>query len=91
MEGGANVISEAVVADLPVIASDIDGSVGLLGEDYAGYYPVGDTAALAATLRRAETEPAFLETLTKQCRARRPLFDPARERAAWRKLLARLG
>ena len=45
MEGGANVISEAVVAGLPVIASDIDGSVGLLGEDYAGYYPVKDTDA----------------------------------------------
>lgn len=91
MEGGANVISEAVVADLPVIASDIDGSVGLLGEDYAGYYPVGDTAALADALRRAETDPAFLQTLTTQCRARRPLFDPAREREGWEKLLARLG
>ena len=91
MEGGANVISEAVVADLPVIASDIDGSVGLLGDDYAGYYPVGDTAALAKVLRRAETEPDFLQTLTTQCRARRELFDPAREREGWEKLLARLG
>ena len=36
MEGGANVISEATVAGLPVIASEIVGSVGLLGEDYAG-------------------------------------------------------
>jgi len=90
MEGGANVISEAVVADLPVIASDIDGSVGLLGADYAGYYPVGDTKALAAVLRRAETDPTFLRTLTEQCRTRRPLFDPAREREGWEKLLARL-
>jgi len=39
MEGGANVVSEAVVAGVPVIASDIPGSVGLLGEDYPGYYP----------------------------------------------------
>ena len=48
MEGGANVISEAIVAGLPVIASDIDGSVGLLGEDYAGYFPVQDTKSLRA-------------------------------------------
>ena len=34
MEGGANVVSEAVVAGLPVIASRIPGSLGLLGEDY---------------------------------------------------------
>ena len=32
MEGGANVISEAVVDGTPVIASRIPGSVGLLGE-----------------------------------------------------------
>lgn len=90
MEGGANVISEAVVADLPVIASDIAGSVGPLGEDYAGYYPVGDTGALADRLHRAETDPAYLRQLARQCRARAPLFHPDRERRAWRQLLQRL-
>ena len=35
-EGGANVISEAVAASVPVLASRIDGSVGLLGGDYPG-------------------------------------------------------
>ena len=30
-EGGANIISEAVAAGVPVLASRIDGSVGLLG------------------------------------------------------------
>jgi hypothetical protein len=34
MEGGANVISEAIVDGIPVIASRIDGSVGLLGAEY---------------------------------------------------------
>src|SRR5262249_11890594 len=42
-EGGANVISEAIVAGVPILASRIDGNVGLLGEDYSGYFPVGDT------------------------------------------------
>ena len=51
MEGGANVISESLVARVPVIASEIAGSIGLLGRrDYPGYFPVRDTAALAALL-----------------------------------------
>ena len=90
MEGGANVVSEAVIAGLPVIASRIDGNLGLLGEDYAGYYPAEDTEALAGLLRRAEDEPELLTLLAKQCRKRQPLFRPARERAAWRNLLAEI-
>ncbi|HLI12912.1 MAG TPA: selenoneine biosynthesis selenosugar synthase SenB [Alphaproteobacteria bacterium] len=90
MEGGANVVSEAVVAGVPVIASAIPGSIGLLGPGYPGYYPAKDTAALAALLRRAEGDPAFLDELGRHCRARAPLFDPARERQAWRDLLAAL-
>lgn len=90
-EGGANVISEALVAGLPVVASRIDGNVGLLGSDYAGYFPVGDTAALAALLRRAEFEPGFLARLERQCRALAPRFRPQRERRAWRGLIRRLG
>jgi putative glycosyltransferase (TIGR04348 family) len=87
MEGGANVISEAIAAELPVVASDIEGSIGLLGADYAGYYRVEDTEGLRRTLLRAETEPSFLGLLERQCRARAPLFTPERERAAWRSLL----
>jgi putative glycosyltransferase (TIGR04348 family) len=90
MEGGANVVSEAIVAGLPVIASRIDGNVGLLGGDYAGYFPAEDTDALAALLRKAETDPAFLKRLAAQCRKRRPLFQASRERAAWRRLLAEI-
>ncbi|HKA78812.1 MAG TPA: selenoneine biosynthesis selenosugar synthase SenB [Xanthobacteraceae bacterium] len=90
MEGGANVISESIVAGVPVIASEIAGSVGLLGKKYAGYYPVGDTAALGRQLLRAEQEPVFLRELRRQCGARAPLFRPARERRSWRDLLARM-
>ncbi len=89
-EGGANVISEALAAGLPVLATRIDGNVGLLGSDYAGYFPVGDTAALAALLRRAEFEPGFLARLERQCRALAPRFRPQRERRAWRVLIRRL-
>lgn len=88
MEGGANVISEACVARLPVIASRIPGSVGLLGDDYPGYYPVADTAALTELLLRAERDRRFYAALKKQCAARAPLFTPARERVGLKKLLA---
>src|SRR5262245_29803744 len=86
-EGGANVISEAVAAGLPVLASRIDGSVGLLGRDYPGYFPVGDTAALARLLQRIETQPEFLMRLHRAIVRRAGLFRPAAEKAAWKKLL----
>jgi putative glycosyltransferase (TIGR04348 family) len=89
-EGGANVVSEAVAAGLPVLASRIDGSVGLLGADYPGYFPVGDTAALARLLERIETEPAFLARLRQAVVRRAGLFRPAREQAAWKSLLAEI-
>ena len=90
MEGGANVISEAVVAGMPVIASRISGSVGLLGEDYAGYYPPEDQAALAELLLKAESDTEFFALLQRQCGARVDLFQPEREREAWREVLAGL-
>jgi glycosyltransferase involved in cell wall biosynthesis len=89
-EGGAYVVGEAVTAGVPVLATDIPGNVGLLGRGYPGYFPVGDAPALAALLRRAETEPAFLAALEAGVRRVAPGFAPARERAAWRALLAQL-
>ena len=83
-------ISEAAVAGVPVLASRMDGNVGLLGSDYPGYFPVGDTRALAQLLERLEQEPAFATLLTKAIGRRAPLFQPAREIAAWRQLLAEL-
>jgi len=91
MEGGANIVSEAIICGVPVIASQIDGNVGILGEDYPGYYPAKDEDALANLLRRAETDPAFLKELDRRCRKLAPLYTPAREQAAWRSLLKDLG
>ncbi len=85
-EGGANVIAEAIAAGCPIIASRMSGNIGMLGHDYAGYYPVGDERALARLLRRAEIDPPFYRRLKQQCAARRALFSPSAERAA----LARL-
>ncbi len=82
MEGGANVVSEALASGVPVIASDIPGNVGMLGEDYPGYYRLGDEEALARLLYRAETDGAFYETLEGRCEARRHLVMPEREKEA---------
>lgn len=91
MEGGANVISEAVMAGVPVLASKIAGSVGLLGRDYPGFFPVSDTAALGELMLRVEQDSYFLAELGHCCAARAPLFEPSLERAAWQALLARFG
>ncbi len=82
MEGGAHVIMEAVASGTPVLASRVDGNVGMLGEDYAGYYPWNDAVALAALLTRCREDADFLTRLRDQCRLRAPLFEPAHERAA---------
>jgi putative glycosyltransferase (TIGR04348 family) len=88
MEGGANVICEAVTAATPVLASDVPGNVGMLGRDYAGYFPVGDDRALAGLMHRAETDAGFYALLARQCALRAPLFAPAREAAAVQALVA---
>jgi putative glycosyltransferase (TIGR04348 family) len=88
MEGGANVLSEAIACGTPVFASRIDGNVGILGARYPGYFDVGDTAALARLLRRAYEDRDFLADVRRRIVARRPLVSPKRERASWRRLLA---
>lgn len=82
MEGGANVIIEAVTSGVPVLASDISGNRGMLGDDYLGYFPPGDAAALAALVDRSITDPAWHAALQAQCAARAALFTPEAEQAA---------
>jgi putative glycosyltransferase (TIGR04348 family) len=90
LEGGAHVVIEAVRSGTPVLASRIDGNLGLLGADYAGCFDPGDAAGLAALLQRARDDPAMLPRLRTQCDARAPLFDPTRERATLRHLMQEL-
>lgn len=82
MEGGANVIIEAVTSGVPVLASDISGNRGMLGDDYAGYFPLRDSRALACLIDRAVKDPAFYAHLQLQCAARSKIFSPERENAA---------
>jgi putative glycosyltransferase (TIGR04348 family) len=82
MEGGAHVVIEALRSGTPVIASRIDGNLGLLGDDWPATFEVGDDAALATLIERARDEPAMLADLQRRAIDRAPLFSPEAERAA---------
>ena len=86
MEGGANVISECCAAGLPVIASKIDGSIGLLGKKYPGYYPYADTASLRKLLLKAEKDDQYLSKLTDACKDKADLFTYENEKSNIKKL-----
>ena len=86
LEGGANVVSEAINAGVPVIASRIPGNAGLLGSDYPGYYPVENQKALARLIVLAETDAGFLARLEAACIARRPLITRDAEKAVLQRL-----
>ena len=75
---------------VPILASRMDGNVGLLGSAYPGYFPVGDTRSLATLMQRIEGDRPFACELAQAVRARAPLFAPRREIAAWRRLLREL-
>jgi glycosyltransferase involved in cell wall biosynthesis len=88
LEGGANVVCEALRIGVPVLASRIPGNVGLLGERYAGYFPVADERSLARLLDRASTDAGFYKGLKTQVAGLRAQVAPQSEaralRAAWR-------
>jgi len=90
LEGGANVVSEAIAVGTPVISTLIPGSVGILGVDYPGYFSVGDTAALRELLQRAESDQAFYRDLQQRVASLQPLVNAARERETWANLLTEL-
>ena len=90
IEGGAHVVMEAVRSGTPVLASRIDGNVGMLGTDYAGYFAPGDAKGLAALLEQSRDDAAMLPALRAQCERRALLFDPAHERRTLRQILSSL-
>jgi putative glycosyltransferase (TIGR04348 family) len=87
MEGGANVISEAVAMGLPILSSRIHSSVALLGDDYPGYHSAGDTAALRELFMLAEHDDGFLGELADHIQRLAPRFAPEKEQRAWAQLV----
>lgn len=87
VEGGAHVVLEAVRSGTAVLASRIPGNIGMLGDEYDGYFPLGDDVGLATAIERARDDEAFLARLRTQCDARAPCFDPAEEQRRLRALI----
>jgi putative glycosyltransferase (TIGR04348 family) len=82
MEGGANVVCEALRIGVPVIASRISGNLGLLGPPYPAYFPVENERALARVIIRAVSDAPFYRRLKAHIRGLRPTVAPhAEERA----------
>jgi len=90
MEGGAHVIMEAVCSGTPVVASYIDGNIGMLGAGYAGYFPLGNSHALANLLTQLQEDivnpkplapgkSSLYTKLKNQCAERAKLFTPENE------------
>jgi putative glycosyltransferase (TIGR04348 family) len=79
MEGGANVLIEAVTSGVPVLGSDIPGNRGMLGADYPGWFPAGDAVRLAELISAAAHDPGYYAMLSRCCAERVSLFSPAHE------------
>ena len=84
MEGGANVVCEALRIGVPVLASRISGNVGLLGASYSGYFRLEDERELAELIKQALEEKSFYRTLKRQIARLQPMVDPRREARALR-------
>jgi len=90
MEGGANVISEAMRIGTPVIASRMSGNLGMLGRSYPGYFPLYDERALAGLIQKCIEQKVFRRQLKRAMAARRARFSPGAERKALRRVIEEL-
>ena len=82
MEGGANVVCEALRVGVPVLASRISGNVGLLGERYPAYFALEDEKALAELIHRAATDRKFYKRVKNAVERLRPMVAPRAEARA---------
>jgi putative glycosyltransferase (TIGR04348 family) len=82
LEGGANVVCEALRIGVPVLASRISGNVGLLGVGYRGYFAVGNERALGRLLARAASDEKFYRALKAQVTRLRSSVAPQAEKRA---------
>ena len=89
-EGGPNVLAEALAFGTPVLVSRIPGLVGIVGGDYPGCFDPEDSEGLSVLLARAESDPAFYESLRQRCAELAELASPLREVDSWKELLESL-
>lgn len=90
LEGGAHVVIEALRSGTPVLASRVDGNLGLLGADWPLVFEAGDVQGLAQQLCRLREAPSILTDLAPRVQALAEDFAPERERATLLALVADL-
>ena len=89
-EGAGRVVGEAIELGVPIISTRNSGVLGLLGDNYEGYYPVSDSNLLSKMLMRAESDPNFLQSLYEQCQSKAHLFSPEVEKQSWSQLISKI-
>ena len=87
LEGGANSVGESIVLGTPVLASRIEGNVGMLGEGYAGYFDSADAQGLADLLEKVVSDASFYDALKSQVLKRQAEFSRETELEDWLELL----
>jgi glycosyltransferase involved in cell wall biosynthesis len=87
LEGGANAVLEAMTMGVPVLASKIEGNVGLLGNDYPGYFEEG---RMAKALQAIMDQRVDLDEWNRLLADRLRLFSRERESKSWLELLTEL-
>lgn len=86
LECGPNAVLEAMTMGVPILASRIEGNIGLLGQDYPGYFEGKMDGILAEILAGREATDRWVEFAA----ARVPLFSRERETRCWLDLLDKL-
>ena len=89
-EGAGRVVGEAIELEIPIISTRNPGVLGVLGDDYKGYYPVSNSKVLSKILMRAEDDVDFLGSLNEQCQSKAHLFSPEVEKQSWSKLISEI-
>ena len=70
------------------LASEVAGNIGMLGQSYPGYFPVGDVGALVSQLINIENDIDYCNSLSSCCDLRKSLFSINNEKACWQKTLS---
>ncbi|HIG05166.1 MAG TPA: glycosyltransferase [Planctomycetes bacterium] len=89
-EGGANIISEALVAEIPILSSDAPGNLGLLGASHPGIFSRQDARQLAQLVLRFSEDARFRKQLLQHSKKLGKSHLQQVEIGAWRRLLAKL-
>ncbi|YCM44811.1 glycosyltransferase [Verrucomicrobiaceae bacterium 227] len=86
LEGGANAVLEAMTMGVPVLANKIEGNLGLLGDDYPGYFE----GEMDEILSKVITGGVDLLAWKDHSSSRLPQFSREHEAACWLDLFGKL-